>query len=348
MASRQTRRASGTNDLRALGARPDLQSAKATASQRWLRPRSDTAFSAMAAMNPVASPAAADNVVAVGIGEKVTKGISTGIPAIKVFVRVKFGDNDISADDRIPDTIDGVPVDVEQIGTVRAFKVTSLATAMPNPRVKIRPAPPGSSVGFLNPNFRMAGTFGALVKKGAKRFVLSNNHVLADENRLPINSPIVQPGPLDGGTPSDRIARLAKFIPLAATGNRVDAAIAEADPNLVTNQILFIGAPTGTVRAQVDMIVHKFGRTTSYRVGRVSSVNTDVKVAYDTGEFLFEDQIIIRGLNGEQFSAAGDSGSLILERSTNKATGLLFAGSSSHTIANHIKDVLTKLNVTLA
>lgn len=324
----------------------DLRGAKSTASALLLRPRTEEGFSALAAMNPVASPDPSNNVVAVGIGEKVTKGISTGIPAVKVFVRVKFADDDIGEDERIPETIDGFPVDIEQIGTVRAFKVGAQA-AVPNPRVKIRPAQPGSSVGFLNPNFRMAGTFGALVKKGNKVFVLSNNHVLADENRLPLGSPIVQPGPLDGGKPSNAIAKLTKFIPLVAN-NKVDAAIAEANPALVKRDILFIGPPKGKTPAKIDMTVHKFGRTTSYRVGRVVSIDTDVKVSYDIGELMFQDQIVIRGINGEQFSAAGDSGSLILERSSNKAVGLLFAGSSSHTIANHIAKVLSTFGITLA
>jgi len=71
-------------------------------------------------------------------------------------------------------------------------------------------------------------------------------------------------------------------------------------------------------------------------------------VQYETGTFKFSGQLLIQGLNNKPFSAAGDSGSLILERSTNKAVGLLFAGSATHTIANQIKDVLTALNVTLA
>jgi len=95
------------------------------------------------------------------------------------------------------------------------------------------------------------------------------------------------------------------------------------------------------------MVVHKFGRTTSYRAGRVASISTDVKIRYDMGEVAFRRQIIIRGLNNQPFSDHGDSGSLILERSTQKAIGLLFGGSPSHTIANHIEDVLQALNVTL-
>lgn len=96
------------------------------------------------------------------------------------------------------------------------------------------------------------------------------------------------------------------------------------------------------------MAVHKFGRTTGYTVGQVTSIDTDVTVGYDLGNLTFTGQIIIVGNNGTSFSNAGDSGSLILERGTNKAVGLLFAGSTSHTIANHIDDVLKALGVTLA
>jgi hypothetical protein len=38
---------------------------------------------------------------------------------------------------------------------------------------------------------------------------------------------------------------------------------------------------------------------------------------------------------------------LILERDSQTAIGLLFAGSPSHTLANRIEDVLQALNVTL-
>jgi hypothetical protein len=56
------------------------------------------------------------------------------------------------------------------------------------------------------------------------------------------------------------------------------------------------------------MVVHKFGRTTSYRAGRVTSIDTDVRVQYETGTYTFESQIIVTGLDGQPFSDAGDSG----------------------------------------
>jgi hypothetical protein len=98
------------------------------------------------------------------------------------------------------------------------------------------------------------------------------------------------------------------------------------------------------------MIVHKFGRTTSYRAGRVTSIVFDVLVPYEVGDVMFADQIAIQGLNNHRFSDSGDSGSAILERGTNTVVGLLFAGATngSLTFANHIDDVLQQLKIKLA
>jgi S1-C subfamily serine protease len=303
---------------------------------------------ALAALNPLGSPKPEHNVVGVGIGEKVSKGMATGILAVKILVRLKFPDPQISDEDRLPSTIHDLPVDVERVGTFRRFE------GPPDPRQRVRPARPGSSIGFQDPANALviAGTFGGLVTDGETQYILSNNHVLADENNLPIGSPIFQPGLLDGGqVPDDRIASLANFIPLSPVDvNIVDCALAAADSaDLVSNDILFIGPPTGAADAAIGMEVHKFGRTTGYTAGRITSVDTDVTVGYEIGTLTFFNQIIIVGHNAQPFSAAGDSGSLILERSTNRAVGLLFAGSSSHTLANHIGDVLNAFGgVTLA
>jgi hypothetical protein len=299
---------------------------------------------------PVPDPTT--NVVGVGVGEKNALDQPTGVMALKFFVRHKIPDEFLNDKNRLPKSLDGLPTDVEEIGIVRAFakKKAAVATTMPNPRTKMRPAHPGNSIGFQLPNAVMAGTFGALVKDKKGLYILSNNHVLANENRLPIGDPIFQPGLLDGGNAAtDQIAKLARFIPLDPSGtNEVDCAIAGVSNKAdVASDILFIGQPKGVTPAHNDMVVHKFGRTTDYTAGIITSINTDVTVGYDIGSLFFSNQIIIRSLNEEPFSKAGDSGSLILERQTNKATGLLFAGSNSHTISNHIQNVLGALKVKL-
>ena len=228
-----------------------------------------------------------------------------------------------------------------------------LFAQVPIAQRRLRPAKGGCSVGFQATGFVMAGTFGCLVTDGSDLFVLSNNHVLANENALPIGSPIFQPGLLDGGSPtSDRIARLRRFVRIRRlpVNNRVDAAIAVLTTAGVASasilpQVGRLGSTT-PVAATVGMTVHKHGRTTGFTRGRIVDVSADLNINYDFGTARFVDQIVIVGATGS-FSDSGDSGSLIVRRAGNRATGLLFAGSGSHTIANPIGAVLSALSVTL-
>jgi hypothetical protein len=322
----------------------DLLAAKAELSKRWLRSTNPTNFRAQAAMT---SPDPAVNVVGVGIGEMISGGTPTGLVSVRLLVRVKYTKSMIPPQHMLPEMFEGMHVDIQEVGTFRPM------TSYPDPRMMIRPAQPGSSIGFEFPGGSpiMAGTFGGLVRDAAgTQYLLSNSHVLANEGQLPIGSPIYQQGPLDLATGSTKaqIAKLSKFIPFDPQPALVDCAMAEVtSPSLVSKDILYIGAPKGATAARQDMVVHKFGRTSFYTAGRVTMVNTDTSVDYDQGTVVFKNQIVVVGLNGSIFSQPGDSGSLILERDSQMAIGLLFAGSASHTLANRIEDVLQALNVTL-
>jgi hypothetical protein len=286
------------------------------------------------------------NVVGVGVGPKIKNGKTTQTLAVRFYVERKIDLKAIPQADRIPSSINGVPTDVIESG--RLFAQVPIA------QQRTRPAKGGNSVGFQAAGFVMAGTFGCLVTDGTNRFILSNNHVLANENALPLGSPIFQPGLLDGGSATkDRIARLKKFVTIKKLPkkNHVDAAMAQLDrTSIASPQILTpINALTSTapIKAAVGMKVQKHGRTTGFTTGQVVDVSADVNITYDFGTARFVDQIIIVGDGGGSFSDSGDSGSLIVTRPGKLATGLLFAGSSSHTIANPIQDVLSALGVTL-
>lgn len=220
------------------------------------------------------------------------------------------------------------------------------------------PAPLGVSIG--HPDIT-AGTLGALVTDGTNVFILSNNHVLANSNDASIGDSSLQPGAVDGGTdPADMIGTLDQFVPIDFGGgaNSVDAAMTLTSASLVQNETLpslagSYGTPTTTtVAAVVGMSVQKCGRTTGCTQGVVTEVMLDVSVCYETrGPFrcvrsaLFTDQI---GIADGSFSAGGDSGSLIVDTAgAPDPVGLLFAGSSTRTIANHVGDVLSALNVSM-
>src|SRR5262249_24869784 len=183
-----------------------FRAAKEELSARFLQPSSRTRAQAARML----SPDPAHNVVGVGIGEKLTGGHPTGVRAVTVLVRIKLPAGPVERRHLLPAAVGGLPVDVQEEGLIVA--------RAPNPRTKLRPARPCSSCGFKDPGnqFRMAGTFGALATNSTGLYVLSNNHVLADENQLPVGSPIFQPGLLDGGhAATDQIATLTKFVKLA-------------------------------------------------------------------------------------------------------------------------------------
>jgi hypothetical protein len=136
---------------------------------------------------------------------------------------------------------------------------------------------------------------------------------------------------------------VAAPISAQAVDNEVDAALAKpVDPNMFTGQILGIGQVSGTKVATLGMKVRKSGRTTGYTEGTVNLLNATVSVAYGSKTARFTGQIITSPM-----SQGGDSGSLIVDGTENKAVGLLFAGSNLSTIFNPIDKVLAALNITI-
>lgn len=232
-------------------------------------------------------------------------------------------------------------------------------TALPWYRQRLRPLQPGSSVGHFGIT---AGTVGAIVKHGpsGEYAILSNNHVLANENDATIGDAILQPGNFDGGKrPKDSVAKLLKWVDLSTKkANLLDAAIAGIAKSVDVDQLNYQGigqlAGVRTLPPVLGMAVAKVGRTTGLTRGRISAIEMDkVVVDYDLGALSFDDQIEIESTEPHSFSAGGDSGSLILD-DQNRGCALLFAGSETGgpdghglTYANPIGIVLTKLAIEL-
>lgn len=192
-----------------------------------------------------------------------------------------------------------------------------------------------------------SGCYDRAVNPGipSRSYILSNNHVLANSNDANIGDAIYQPGPYDGGGPSDQIGALHHYVPIRFDGsdNLVDAAVAEVPFDDFTREIYYLGYVNHMYApVVVGDIVKKTGRTTNFTTGRVISVDATVNVNYGGGKVgKFVKQIITTSM-----SAGGDSGSLVLD-TDNNAVGLLFAGSSVVTIMNNILFVQALLNVRL-
>ena len=212
----------------------------------------------------------------------------------------------------------------------------------------------GGNVNDRSNSFCCSGTLGALVTDGTNQYILSNNHVLGRSGAAVVGDDVSQPGLIDNGC---RVATVvADFTGAAPLGSsNVDAAVAQLRPGTMDSSgfIEDIGVPGSlVVNPSVGLGVAKSGRTTGFTTGTISSINTSVSIQYQQGcnqgkkfTSTFTGQLVI---NSSTFSAGGDSGSLIVTNNAgHNPVGLLFAGSSTTTIANPIGTVLAQLSTAL-
>jgi hypothetical protein len=258
----------------------------------------------------------------------------------------------------VSELVDGrsYEVDARVIGPVRKLET-------PPFRGRLRPLVPGASVSLEAGG---TGTIATVVRRPGSDTLelLSNNHVLADENRAPDGAPVLQPGLVDGGMETvDRVAALTSFAPIDVEGvNEADCAVAAIDEGIEWSFATFeiYGGLTHVFELADDFpAVAKFGRTTGHTVGTVTAFELDnVRVQYDVGVVRFDGQIEVAGTEDASFSAPGDSGSLVVTAATDEsgaaAVGLLFAGSQTGgpsglglTYVNPIVAVLAALEVEL-
>jgi hypothetical protein len=224
------------------------------------------------------------------------------------------------------------------------------------------------------------GTLGSLVQDNNSRlYVLSNNHVLARSDQAGRGDPVVQPGlidnnctPLGDGPGTAQIGSLTAWLPLKARATNADAALALAAPGAVdpSGSILEFGGrqPDGTLgaappgisstagkgeTASLGQLVAKSGRTTGLTCASVSALDLDVSVDYfsdcaETKPYLTKTYTNQLAVTGNQFSDAGDSGSLVVDAANAEPLGLFFSGGVdasgvSQSIASPAPDVLNEL-----
>lgn len=210
--------------------------------------------------------------------------------------------------------------------------------------------------------------------------ILSNNHVLDRSDKgVPgeaINQPLQLVCTPKTAPPPLTVAHLTKGAPLKPVANEpgkcgtstaplcghapknVDAAIAEIVPGEVdlSGSILDLGPAGSTSIAAappssiigvptLNEPVSKSGRTTGLTCSTIASIGGTFVIEYDAtcGDAspafasYFTGQIAIQG---GSFSAAGDSGSLVVDTNTARPVALLYGGSPTDTVANPIQDVI--------
>ncbi len=313
---------------------------KAVARERWLlggRVRTHRVSEAIAL--------AERQVHALGVGRKMVAGKPTDSACIRFYVTCKLPRSLLGDRALIPTDIDGVPTDVIEA------PLAYLANAQPAPACSVdrlrrqRPVCPGISA--ANESL-LAGTLGAICRSTIQgeeqgRYLLSCRHVLQDLSHPNLATVrILQPARVDGGGDADAIGQFARAIPIDASDtaeNGADAAIARLQDGVaITPEICRVGALNGTGVPAHGMVVHKHGRTSGYTVGVVDDPSLDAlvpdsespnaPVARFTNQFR-----VVPAAGMSLFAQSGDSGSLIVERKSQAAVGLLFACPRDNTFA---------------
>jgi hypothetical protein len=315
------------------------------------------------------------NVHAVGIGLKVSDGKLTGEKCVRVHVAQKIATS-LLGQNQIPKEIDGVPTDVIEsmpatilprravAGKKRRAKTPQILAAAAAPtdlRARYRPPFQGLSIGHFEITAGTIACFCRSTKAGDDpevTYVLSNNHVLANVNKGKPGDDIYQQGPIDGGQAPDTIAKLERFIMLNLSGlplNRVDAAIGRLVDGLnPIGAVNSIGIIAGTAAATDRMKVRKTGRTTGYTEGIVTDLDYQALVGMNhedaSIQATFDGQIRIEPVAPFQaIGLGGDSGSLVMDQTSQVAVGLYFAGppGGEYGVANPIADVVRELEITI-
>lgn len=273
-----------------------------------------------------------DNIIGTAIGLREREGQFTGEVVLKVFVREKVRNQDRIAYGLIKEEYGGTRTDVQEVVEGTAFDQRE------------RPVQCGASVGHAT---GPAGTVGCLGERGNKLVLLSNNHVLAKENQARKGDPIVQSA--GGRMPQDWIGYLEDFVPLNfGAFNSVDCAIAWVDQNLVSPSHHRFTINPQMLEPRIKTVVKKEGRTTGSTLGIISAVNaTRRNVGYSQGSAHFRNVVIVTSASPSRpfFGQPGDSGSLVVDGTSNRPVALLFAGGGYEVFANPIESVRNALQI---
>lgn len=312
------------------------------------------------------------NVVGVGAGFKTVGGVATDNVSIVALVEKKLPVVELNSFDVIPESIGGFVTDVIEVGKIVALETTG----------RYRPAPGGVSIGHVDIT---AGTLGCVVRDAisGERLILSNNHVLANQNDGNLGDLILQPGPHDNGGLDDAIGKLHDYVtimfsddsPLDCPIANTTALVGNAVANLLdsSKRLKVVGQKETPYQYNlVDAALAK-----PFNDSDVLDEIIDIGVITGTKEVQLGMSVRKRGRTTDltdgmvltvgttvdvsygygktarfeeqivagPMSAGGDSGSLVVDSDSQNAVGLLFAGSEQVTIMNSIGFVLSELNV---
>lgn len=230
-----------------------------------------------------------------------------------------------------------IPTDVEAEGHVDLGASENVAHEPPSAR-------PGYSIGHPDAG---AGTFGCIVARANRLFILSNSHVIANYGLgKKKKDPVLYPGVQDGGTLDDKIGTLYDYAKVSfSKSNLVDAAIARVTGSRVRSRVPVIGLPRGINEdIQKDDNVQIYGRTSSHRRGRITNVGKLIKVPWKRSDGTFANVTLKNQVKCTRYSDNGDSGSVVFD-DQDCIIGLHFAHTETASYFTPIRAVLDALDV---
>ena len=288
-----------------------------------------------------------DNIRAIDFGIVYEKDKATRRTGIRFHMDRKLKLSKLSADQRLPNMIDGVEVDVLGVG---------YTPHVGSPRAPHNPLQPGISIGSRKQ--QTTGTLGPIVRDLSTKnlCLLSNWHVLCGGPEARSNDEITQPGPMDFQDPPT-VALLDRWLRL---GEQYDAALARLAPGGHAEEQLFDTTfkPTATKAPALGMRLVKSGAVSGVTQAMIDGVSGSYRLDYTSygdgpqwmeGFRLVPDLALPPGA----ISLPGDSGSLWIDSADGVAVGLHFAGEdnisplNNYALAHPIQDVFVRLNVTL-
>ena len=269
------------------------------------------------------------------------------------------------------------------ITTAPSYKIDqSIATLGPTVRKRTGRVTCGSSLGIGNQ--RNAGTLTALARRvgSTELFGLSCNHVIGGCSTTVPGTPIVVPGIQDVTAESPEIAVVGTFAQAASMRqglptvsdilDNADLACFELSPEGTKLLTSWHGmgdraydTPTEVLTAlSPGTRVQKWGRSTAWTDGRVSTVLTDPEpVDYSVVSYfspqasqtfkgtIYYPTVYEVGNVGPPFSAPGDSGSLVVtvepEGEAPRAVGVIIAGGQTKTLVLPLQPMLAQLQLEL-
>jgi hypothetical protein len=346
----------------------DLHAVRDVISKRWLWPRGRRLRGVSYRQRRLSDAVslARRAVHAVGPGLKIAGGKVTSTRCVQVRVLRKLPTSALPTVERLPESMDGVPLDVCE-APLAMMRVTQArrSSAVARARSALESlAATGADTGHYTPLVGgvsaahqdvIAGTLGYFCRLADGPddavYLLSNNHVFADGIAGNPVTAVFQPSPGDNSAAWPAVADLAKAMALRrTTANRVDCALARIRAGVsIDPRIMDIGPIRGTAVVGQGAPVRMRGRSSGLVHGVVSHTGWNVEVGLVVGRtfetYNFANQIqIVAASPSTRFGTDGDSGALVVGEYSQEAVGLFFASETDGTgYANPIQEVLESL-----